>query len=108
MALRDPKRTYVALPRYPVVERDLALVCEEAVTADTLKAAISRAEAGVLIENVNLFDVFRGGSVPAGKKSMAYSFTLRAEERTLNEEDIERAIAAILKELKKEGTALRS
>ncbi len=101
------KRTYRALPRYPVVPRDLAVIVNEDVAADTLKEAIEQAAAGVLVEQVQLFDVFRGGNIPAGKKSMAYSLTLRAEERTLNEEDITKAMAAILAALEKQGAKLR-
>jgi phenylalanyl-tRNA synthetase beta chain len=109
-ALQNRARTYVALPRYPVVQRDLAVLADESVTADSLKAAIEGASAmpaGVLVEQAELFDVFRGGAVPAGKKSMAYSFTLRAEDRTLNEEEITAAVSAILGSLRQAGAALR-
>ncbi len=108
--LQNRARTYVALPRYPVVQRDLAVLVDECETAETLKAAIERASAlpaGVLVEQAELFDVFRGGAVPAGKKSMAYSFTLRAEDRTLNEEEITAAVSGILGSLKNVGASLR-
>ncbi|MEL7603121.1 MAG: phenylalanine--tRNA ligase subunit beta, partial [Bacillota bacterium] len=93
-----------------VVQRDLAVLADESVTADSLKAAIEGASglpAGVLVEQAELFDVFRGGAVPAGKKSMAYSFTLRAEDRTLNEEEITAAVSAILGSLRQAGAMLR-
>ena len=109
-ALSTRSRTYKALPRYPVVQRDLAVLAEESVTAETLKTAIEQAgglPTGVLVESVQLFDVFRGGAVPAGKKSMAYSFTLRAEDRTLNDEDITVAVQAILASLERAGGKLR-
>ena len=109
-ALQNQSRTYAALPRYPVVQRDLAVLADEGVTADSLKAAIEGAAglpAGVLVAQAELFDVFRGGTVPAGKKSMAYSFTLRAEDRTLNEEEITAAVATILGALKQAGATLR-
>ena len=108
LELRDGKKTYQALPRYPVVQRDLAVICDESVEADTLKAVIAAAPAQVIIEDVALFDVFRGGSVPAGKKSMAYTFTLRAEDRTLNDEDIQAATQCILGALEQAGASLRS
>ncbi len=108
LKLWNPKRTYRALPRYPVVERDLALICDNAVKADTLKAVIENAAVEVLVEDVILFDVFRGGSVPAGKKSMAYSFTLRSDDRTLTEADIQAATGVILADLEKAGATLRS
>ncbi len=103
-------RTYKQLPRYPVVERDLALIVDEQVSAITLKQAIENAEClpdSVLVENVALFDVFRGETVPKGKKSMAYSFTLRSTERTLDEADITSSIDAILKALSNAGAQLR-
>lgn len=103
-----PARKYQALPRYPVAQRDLALVADETVEAASLQAAIEGARSDVLIENVQLFDVFRGGSVPQGQKSMAYSFTLRAEDHTLNEEEISAAIAAILEALEQAGAKLRA
>ena len=109
-ALSTRARTYQALPRYPVVQRDLAVLAEESVTAEALKTAIEKAEsvpAGVLVESVELFDVFRGGAVPAGKKSMAYSFTLRADDRTLNDEDITASVKAILASLDAAGGKLR-
>jgi len=107
--LADSGRTYRALPRFPVVQRDLALLADEGTAADTLKAAIEKAAApnGILIENVSLFDVFRGGGVPQGKKSMAYSFTLRAEDRTLNDEDITAAVSAVLAAAEQAGGKLR-
>lgn len=103
------ERTYRQLPRYPVVERDLALIADEDVSANSLKQAIeeSNLPLGVLVENVALFDVFRGETVPKGKKSMAYSFTLRSAERTLDEADITGAITAILAALKSAGAVLR-
>ncbi len=110
LALSTRSRTYQALPRYPVVQRDLAVLAEESVSAETLKTAIEQAKAlpaGVLVENAQLFDVFRGGTVPVGKKSMAYSFTLRAEDRTLNDEDITAAVKAILESLSAAGGKLR-
>ena len=99
--------TYRALPRYPVVLRDLAVIVDNEVEAATLKSAIENAPIEVLVEQVELFDVFRGGNVPAGKKSMAYSFTLRLEDRTLNDEDITAAMQAILDTLAGIGAKLR-
>lgn len=102
------ERKYVPLPRYPVVQRDIAVTVQEETLADTLKAAIEAANAGVLVESVRLFDVFRGGSVPEGQKSMAYSFTLRADDHTLNDEEIKAAMDAILASLEGAGAKLRA
>lgn len=88
--------TYKALPRYPVVPRDIAVVVDEAVTAAQASRAIEQAPVKVLLENVELFDVYRGKGIPAGKKSMAYSFALRAEDRTLTDEDISQAMDTLV------------
>ncbi|MDL2259151.1 phenylalanine--tRNA ligase subunit beta [Eubacteriales bacterium OttesenSCG-928-K08] len=100
--------TYEPLPRYPVVQRDVAVTADEAVEAAALKAVIEQAPLDVIIEQVELFDVFRGGNVPEGKKSLAYSFTLRANDRTLNDEDITVAMQAVIDALAKAGAVLRA
>ncbi|MEA4969865.1 MAG: phenylalanine--tRNA ligase subunit beta [Candidatus Pelethousia sp.] len=101
--------TYRALPRYPVVPRDIAVVVEEGVSAARMIKAIAAAPVRVLLENVELFDVYRGKGIPAGKKSMAYSFTLRAEDRTLTDEDISSAMAALVASLEEQlGAELRA
>ncbi len=101
--------TYKALPRYPVVPRDIAVVVEEGISAANIAKAIAAAPVRVLLENVALFDVYRGKGIPAGKKSMAYSFTLRAEDRTLTDEDISGAMAALVASLKEQlGAELRA
>ena len=100
--------TYKALPRYPVVPRDIAVVVDESVSAAQMAQAIAEAPIKVLLENVELFDVYRGKGIAAGKKSMAYSFTLRAEDRTLTDEDISAAMTALLDYLKEQlGAELR-
>lgn len=100
------QKRYAALPRFPVVARDLAVIVDEAVQAASMKEAILRAPTQTLIEDVELFDVFKGKGVPEGKKSMAYSFTLRAVDRTLTEEDIREAVDAILGALQLEFAAV--
>ena len=101
--------TYKALPRYPVVPRDIAVVVEEGVSAARMAKAIAAAPMRVLLENVELFDVYRGKGILPGKKSMAYSFTLRAEDRTLTDEDISSAMAALVASLKEQlGAELRA
>ena len=102
------QKRYEALPRFPVVERDLAVIVDEAIQAASMKDAILRVPSQTLIEDVRLFDVFRGKGVPEGKKSMAYSFTLRAQDRTLTDEDIKQAVNAILDALQAQfGAVLR-
>ena len=73
-----------------------------------LTELILRADTPVIIENVNLFDVYSGAGVLLGKKSMAYTFTLRAEDHTLCDEEIRSAMDAIIRSLELGGAPLRS
>ena len=94
-ALQLPEATYTPLPKYPTVSRDLALLCDEAVTVAQAEDVISAA-AGKLLRNVKLFDIYRGTGVPEGKKSMAFSLALRADDRTLTDADSEGVVSKVL------------
>ena len=94
-------------PRSPASTRDLAIICDDEIPAASLEKAI-RAGAGKILEKVELFDVYKGASVAPGKKSVAYSMTLRAPDRTLTVEECDRAVAKVLKELEKLGAKLRA
>ncbi len=98
-AHKGGKRTYQPLPRFPKVPRDIAVVADESVSAAAMKAAIATAPAAVTIGDVELFDVYRGAGIPAGKKSMAYSFTLSASDHTLNDDEIQEAMKRIIETL---------
>ncbi len=98
-------KKYRPLPKYPAVQRDLALVVDEDIEAQQVIDVIASAKARVLIENVRVFDVYRPKvagekGIPAGKKSMAFTFSLRSDEKTLTDEEITQAINTILKSLK--------
>ena len=93
-----PDATYTPLPKYPSVTRDLALICDEAVTVADVETVIN-ASAGKLLRGVKLFDIYRGTGVPEGKKSMAFSLELRADDRTLTDTDSEQVVAKVLKAL---------
>ncbi len=102
-----PTPTYVPLPKYPAVSRDLAIVCDEAVTVAQAEKVISEA-AGKLLRDVQLFDIYRGVGVPTGKKSMAFSLELRADDRTLTDADSEGVTRKVLTALEEKlGAALR-
>lgn len=98
-------RKYKPLPKFPVVPRDIAIVVDKNVGAQEVIDVINSAKARVIIENAHVFDVYypeKPGDkgIPEGKKSMAFSFELRSDERTLNDEDINQAMKTILKALK--------
>ena len=105
--LRKPITDYKRLPKYPAITRDLALVCDESVTAGELSDVITEAGGGIL-ESVRLFDVYRGKGVENGKKSMAYNLVLRAADHTLTDAEAEAAVAKILRKLEAAGATLRS
>ena len=105
--LRLPEPTYTPLPKYPTVSRDLAIVCDEAVTVAQAEAVIEKS-AGKLLRNIRLFDIYRGTGIAEGKKSMAFSLELRADDRTLTDADSEQVIEKVLKALATElNAALR-
>ena len=98
---------YAPLPRFPAVTRDLALVCDEAVTVGSLEAAIREA-AGSFLAEISLFDIYRGAGIANGKKSVAFNLEFRASDRTLTVSEVEALVAAILKTAgEKFGAVLR-
>ena len=98
-AMQLPEATYTPLPKYPTVTRDLALICDESVTVAQIESVITGA-AGKLLRNVRLFDIYRGTGIPDGKKSLAFSLELRADDRTLTDSDSEQVTAKVLAALK--------
>ena len=103
--LRLPDPTYVPLPKYPTITRDLAIVCDETVTVAQVEAVIEKS-AGKLLRNIRLFDIYRGVGIPEGKKSLAFSLELRADDRTLTDTDSEQVTSKILTALEKELKAV--
>ena len=93
-----PEVTYTPLPKYQGTTRDLSVLCDEAVTVAEVENVIA-ASAGKLLRGVNLFDIYRGTGVPEGKKSMAFSLELRADDRTLTDADSEGVMNKVLSAL---------
>ena len=105
--LRLPDPTYTPLPKYPTVSRDLSLICDEAITVAEVENVIA-GSAGKLLRSIRLFDIYRGTGVPEGKKSMAFSLELRADDRTLTDADSESVVSKVLAALAdKIGAILR-
>ena len=98
-AMQLPEPTYVPLPKYPTVSRDLAVLCDEALTVAEVENVMTAA-AGKLLRNIKLFDIYRGTGVPEGKKSVAFALELRADDRTLTDTDSEAVVNKILAALK--------
>ena len=101
------EKTYKPLPKFPAVSRDLALICDDEIPVLDLEKAIRRG-AGDLLEEIRLFDVYRGSQIEAGKKSVAFSITLRSADSTLDDGQISACMKRVMKELEKAGAVLRS
>ncbi|MEI7925189.1 MAG: phenylalanine--tRNA ligase subunit beta, partial [Chloroflexota bacterium] len=95
-----PERVAVSgVSRFPAVEQDLALVIDESVSAGAIVAVL---ECSPLVGAARVFDVFRGGRLPEGKKSVAFSIRYQAPNRTLTSEDAAKEQAKLLKRLERE------
>jgi phenylalanyl-tRNA synthetase beta chain len=79
-----------APPKYPAIRRDMALVLERDIPANTVVETITSIESP-LLESVELFDVYEGSPVPQGKKSVALACRYRGKDRTLTDEEVNRA-----------------
>ncbi|MEW6356357.1 MAG: phenylalanine--tRNA ligase subunit beta [Planctomycetota bacterium] len=101
-------RKYTRLPTYPAVDRDLAIIVDEAVSWADIRAAITGM--GIdLLKSVDFFDLYRGKPVPPGRKSIAFSLTFRSDERTLTGEEVNKSVERIVAILKERFSAdLRS
>lgn len=104
LSLQLPEKAYTPLPKYPAVTRDIAVVCDEAVTVAALSDCI-RAAGGKLLRSVELFDIYRGKGIASGSKSAAFRLTLRADDRTLTDADSDGVVSAVLAALEKELNA---
>lgn len=90
-----PVRIYEPLPKFPAIQRDLALVVAEKYTVGEIIDLI-RATGGTLLENVRLFDIYRGEQVESGCKSVALTLTFRAKDRTLDDAEVQKEMDNIL------------
>ena len=96
--LTNLERKYEPLPKYPAVLRDLALVVKEDIlVGDIEKIMIKHGEG--LIEDIELFDIYRGNPIPEGMKSVAFSIIFRSQTKTLRDEEINKILETIIKDL---------
>ena len=100
-ASRSGVPVYRPLPKFPAVTRDIAVVCAETVTVGELEDCIRRGAKG-LLKNVTLFDIYRGPGIAEGKKSVAFSLVLRADDRSLTSEEADEDMKSILALLQNE------
>ena len=103
----ETEKLYHPLPKFPASTRDIAVLVDDSVPAAAMQAAIEQA-AGAILENVKLFDVYKGKGIPEGKKSVAYSLSMRAADRTLTDEECDKAMKNALAALERSfGAVLR-
>lgn len=99
---------YRDIPRFPPVRRDLAFTLDASTPAADVRSALQEA-GGELVGSVLLFDVFEGPPLPPGKRSLAFAVDFRAPDRTLTDDEADRAVAAIVERLAREfGAELRA
>ncbi len=101
----DRRPRYRELSEYPPVRRDLAVTAPEDEAAAGLEET-ARAAGGELLDRLRLFDVYRGEGIEEGRRSLAFRFEFRAPERTLEEDEVDRAMERIVERLEEEHGAL--
>ncbi|HOJ09633.1 MAG TPA: phenylalanine--tRNA ligase subunit beta [Clostridiales bacterium] len=89
---------YKQLPKHPAVTRDIAILLEEEIMAGDIEQVIKE-NGGKIFESIELFDVYKGKQVPEGMKSMAYSITFRADDRTLTDDEVNKGMEKIVSAL---------
>lgn len=106
--MADKEIVYEAISKFPAIEIDLAFVADKAVAAGQIETTIA-AVGGEYLKQIELFDIYEGDRIEAGKKSLAYNLVFRAKERTLKAEEVNEAVETIKAELnEKLGVVLRS
>ena len=107
LKLISTKIKFTDIPKYPEVRRDLALLVDQSVAFDAIYS-IARQTEKSLLKDINLFDVYEGKNLPEGKKSYAVSFTLQDNSKTLTEEQIDKIMSKLQKNMEIElGASLR-
>lgn len=110
-ALLDASATelkYKPIPKFPAVKRDLAVIIDNNVAVSDILATITD-EGGKNLRSTEVFDLYTGKQIPAGKKSVAFSLTFLSSERTLTEKEIDPIMSTVMKKLEKRFSAsLRS
>lgn len=94
-AMMNDTKLYTPLPKFPATTRDFSFVCDESLEVGTIKAEMAKA-GGKLVEDISLFDIYRGHQIGEAKKSVSLRVTLRASDRTLTVEEAEKVSSKIL------------
>ena len=100
---RENKK-YTEVPKFPAVERDIAIIVDENVEVGKIEKVITK-KAKRILENAKLFDIFRNEKIGENKKSVAYSLSFRDKSKTLSDDEVNQTMENIIKELQKEFNA---
>ncbi len=95
------KMKYKEISKYPEVKKDIAIVVDDKVTSKDIEVNIKKA-GGSLLSSSEVFDIYTGKGIPEGKKSIAYSLTFASQNRTLTDDEINKAVEKIIERLEKE------
>ena len=100
---------YQSISKYPQIRRDLSFLAPDEVAVADIEVCVRDVVSSSLLKAFDVFDVYRGDSIPSGKKSLAIALTLQDESRTLNDAEVNIVIDAILKKLDNDfGMVLRA
>ena len=100
-------RKYEGIAKYPAVSRDISMVVPKDILVGQIEEMIAQ-RGGKILESYTLFDIYEGAQIKEGFKSVAYSISFRAKDRTLEETDVAAAMKKILNGLESMGIELRS
>ena len=107
LSKKTGKMKFKEISKYPTISKDLAIVIDKNITADEIEKTIKKV-AGSLLTNIEIFDVYEGSGIPKDKRSIAYSLSFGATDRTLTDEEINNIINKIVEALNKIGVELRA
>lgn len=99
-------RKYTGIAKFPAVTRDISMVCPKTILAGDIENVIEK-KGGNYLESYRLFDLYEGNQIKIGFKSMAYTITFRAPDKTLDDETVGSALNRIIKALEEKGIELR-
>lgn len=101
LQITNEERKFKAIPKHPAVERDIAILVKDEITSYEVEKIVKET-AGVLLESVKMFDVYKGKQIPDGYKSVAYALIFRADDRTLVDDEVNVIFENVLKVLSSE------
>ncbi|HAS72882.1 MAG TPA: phenylalanine--tRNA ligase subunit beta, partial [Clostridiales bacterium UBA8960] len=105
--IANENKKYKAIPKYPAIERDIAILVKDEITSMQIENIVKET-AGPLLESVKMFDMYKGKQIEEGYKSVAYALIFRADDRTLVDDEVNKIFGKILKVLETEiGAQLR-